>query len=146
MRRRHVRETYTDPDGVYRQTFHRNNGLDGKVSHVKTVAAPPLQLDYVSLGKLFASNGWNDKGGQASQFTSQDSQYRIYQPDTAPKIVNGAITGTIITATIDHVRASFEDDHCYAKIEIGMGANGEVTTTLDFKWGSDDIIPGAVRL
>ncbi len=126
--------TYTDPDGVYRQTFHRNNGLDGKVSHVKTVAAPPLQLDYVALGKLFAVNGWNDKGGSACRFNSQNSYYRIYQPDTAPALgSNGAITGTIITAQLDNDRPS-TDDHCYIKLEIGL--DGMLATTLEFTWGN----------
>jgi hypothetical protein len=118
--------TYTDPEGVYRQVFHRMNGLDGKVSHVKTAAAPPYQLDYVALGKLFASNGWNDKGGLACSFYSQGSDYRIYQPDS---IAGGG--GTIITTQLDNNRSG-TDDHCYLKIEI---IGEDLKTTTEFTWG-----------
>lgn len=137
---------YTDPDGVYRQVFHRYNGLDGKVSYVKTDAAPPLQLDYVALGRLFAADGWNDKGGLACQFDSQDSWYRLYQPEATSMIVNGAIVGTRITGQLDHVRSGQTDDHCYFTIEIENRDDGEVTTKMDFKWGNDPLIPGKVRV
>jgi hypothetical protein len=138
--------TYTDPAGVYRQVYHQKDGLDGRVSRVKTTRAAPLQLDYVALGKLFADDSWNDKGGLGCLFYSQDSWYRIYQPDTAPRFdSSGAVNGTIITGQVDHTRSNAEDDYCFFKIEIDDRSDGDIITTLDFKWATGSRIPGTAQ-
>lgn len=133
----------TQTDEYVSQVFHRNNGLDGKVSFITVaVAAPPRTLDYAALGALLNADGWNDKGGSASSFTSQDSQYRMYQPlASALMSDDGKVTGTQITAQIDHIRGSAADDHCYVVLQLTT--DNQLSSSYTFAWGSDSPSQGA---
>lgn len=108
----------------------------GSVRLIPPPGSPPepLRLDYEALGKLLAVNGWNDMGGRAAKFTSQDGEYRVYQPTTAPLLdANGTLKGTTITTQLDNIRPG-ADDHCYATFEVD--SDGMITSNLEFTWGN----------
>jgi hypothetical protein len=62
------------------------------------------------LGKLY-DDGWNDKGGDAAKFDSQDSEYRVYKAKTA------LTTDNRIRFELeqDHIRGGATDDHVVAR-------------------------------
>jgi hypothetical protein len=67
-----------------------------------------MNLNMTTFGNLLASDGWNDKRGDASQYYSQNSRYRTWQPTTEA----GGDGGLNVSFTIDHIRGGGEgDDH-----------------------------------
>jgi hypothetical protein len=62
------------------------------------------------LGKLYP-HGWNDKGGDAASFTSEDSEYRVYKATTALTSDNRIC----FELKQDHIRGGATDDHVVAR-------------------------------
>jgi hypothetical protein len=83
-----------------------------------------MKLDTGAFGNLLASDGWNDKRGDASQYFSQNSRYRTYMPSTQA----GGDGGINVQFTMDHIRGGMEgDDH--ATIYLVYDDNKILTAT-----------------
>ncbi|HKQ07793.1 MAG TPA: hypothetical protein VJ464_21885 [Blastocatellia bacterium] len=95
----------------------------------------------LSLDKLISSFGgtWEDKSGKATQFASQDSNYRLYQPDTKP----ASNSGLLVYVKIDHIRGSEKDDH--AQITLGFDKTGAlISSEPQIQLAQADDIPATV--
>lgn len=117
-------------DSYYKQTFHKKNGLNGKVSHIKVDISKQVAAD-VTLPSKFTSalQGYftfNKKNGLAHELKSQDSNYRVWKPDFT--VTPGG--GAYVSLKMDHIRGSAQDDH--AQVELTFNSDGRLTK-LDFK-------------
>lgn len=80
---------------------------------------------------------WNDKSGKAFKFKSQDSNYRLYRPNTNPTPDGGVL----LFAKVDHIRGGgAKDDH--AVVNMTFDQNGKlVAGNADFEiQGHDNIL------
>jgi hypothetical protein len=97
-----------------------------------------MHLDLDKLGDAFPQK-WDDKSGKAAEFTSQDSQYRLYQPDTKP--ASGG--GLLVYVKMDHIRGNQKDDH--AQVTVEFDKEGKlVSTTPQVQLADDPDIPSSV--
>lgn len=79
------------------------------------------------LGKLY-DHGWNDKGGDAAKFDSEDSQYRVYKAKTATTNDNRIR----FELDQDHIRGGATDDHVNARAYfLADGTLSEVRMTWE---------------
>lgn len=65
-----------------------------------------LKVHLDVLGQLYP-HGWNDKGGDAAKFDSEDAEYRTYKPEAA-STSDGSIR---LEVEQDHIRGGATDDH-----------------------------------
>lgn len=116
----------------YKQTFHRVNGLNGKVSAIQVIKAPktssPSNLSLkAKFEREYAKNfSWNDKEGRAARYNVDNSNYRLWKP-TISELAGG---GLFVTMKMDHIRGSAKDD--YATVTMTFNKLRQVTD-LTFK-------------
>ena len=96
----------------YRIDYHKDNGLNGKISRLEigfVFLQPSETPRHVRLAMRLDEiyNGFPQKAGEAFEFISQDSQYRLYSPD----ITVDSSGGMLVTAKLDHIRNNAKDDH-----------------------------------
>lgn len=90
-----------------------------------------IKLNTSVLGSLYP-DGWNDKGGDAAKFDSEDSEYRTYKP-TAAKSHDGRIR---VTLEQDHIRGGATDDH--VTLQVTYGADGSLQSAeMSWEAGND---------
>ncbi len=56
--------------------------------------------------------GWDDRSGRAARFRSQDSNYRLYKPDSTRQPDGGLF----VSANLDHIRGMGGDDHAHLQL------------------------------
>ena len=105
----------------YNLTWHKHNGLNGKVSHIQVIAPkvtiqPALLQDQIIKNIGSTSYYWNDKNGTAHHFVSNDAEYRFYQP----KVTSQSNERVTVEFTLDHDRAGTEDDHIVVTLPYDM--------------------------
>ena len=116
----------TRETAFYKITYHRKNGLDGKVSHIKVFppmrgAQPATAKDRVfdALSRSFRQ--WNDKRGEAYQYQSGGSNYRIWLPE-----VSGRGNTVQVSLALEHIRGGgLGDDPGTVAFTLTKGRNGK---------------------
>lgn len=94
-----------------------------------------VEVDLAKLGKYY-SKGWNDKGGSAASFVSQDSNYRVYKPE-----VRKDSAGTwLVSMKQDHIRGGAVDDHSLLTLAFYPDRT-KVGVSATWEMGSDGTIP-----
>lgn len=121
----------------YQQKFHRVNGLNGKVSHIKVRKSnEKIQLSLKQ--KVLQTFNWNDKNGEAHRYKSQDSNYRLWKPEISE--IAGRST---VSFKMDHIRGSAKDDH--AQVKMNFNEKGYlVTYSIKIVTAEDKSYGGAV--
>lgn len=134
-------------------TYHKDNGLNGKVSHIKVIPGvavnPPLPARIERCVQM--TFAFRHKQGAAHEWRSQDSRYRAWFPDYSVR----ADDSVKISFKMDHNRGGMKDDHAQvimvfdrtglltdASVEISLRDDGVVKKALKDVW---DEIPEAAR-
>jgi hypothetical protein len=128
--------------------YHHKNGLDGKVSHVKVEPAfreawqtPRLPRLARQLDKVY--DGFKSKGGDAFEFTTADSQYRLWTPD----LTETADGGLIVTSKMDYIQGKGEDGHAAFTLRFdnkcGLVSATSTVTLAKKLGGKEGVLSGA---
>ena len=109
--------------------YHKDNGLDGKVSHMEispgsdpAAGTDVARYEAVEQELQRAFDSWPKKRDNAYEWQSQGSNYRLWRPD----VTFTADRGMFLSAKVDHIRNNEKDDH--AVITISFDKDGTLKT------------------
>jgi hypothetical protein len=109
---------------------------------------PTFDVNYVAV--LFDKKGFHNKKGNAVEFKSQGSDYRVWKPD----FTSTPDGGLLISCKLDHIRGLQKDDHALIELNIdknsllincsiNMQYDGQKNT--NFSWMADPVAGDAGR-
>lgn len=106
----------------YKITHHRRNNLDGKVSYIEVFpgnpSPPAALLEEIQQNLARKYSDWPAKRGQAFEYRSQDSEYRVWEPE----ISQTADKGYELSVKLDHIRGGALDDHTFIDMYFDKSA------------------------
>lgn len=130
----------------YSITYHRKNGLKGKVSHLRITPGYQEPSETTHRARLAREldriyNAFPHKNGEAHEFTNQDHQYRIY----LPTITDGPSGGMVVSTKLDHIRRGHQDDYGVLELEFDskcelINATSSITLGKDWPWSDAETV------
>jgi hypothetical protein len=123
----HMSVTYHSAPAVW---YRNENGLDGKVSRAEVIRSSMVPVGDTVL-RMYSNweerySGFPHKGGEALEYSTNGSNYRIYRPDVSS---NGS--GFLISFKVDHIRGEAADDHAIIAARLDdVGSLQNISTVV----------------
>ena len=108
----------------YKLTYHKDNGLNGKVSNVKVKPASQLTTNSKIMKNIMGDNFayWKNKNGMAHEFKEGSRNYRFWKPDITVSQDNTVH----VSFKVDHIKGGGQLDQ-HVNVYISFNSQGAVT-------------------